>query len=203
MKRKMKKRGFTLMEVIVSSVMSTVVLFGVVSLLLMVMGSWARGEGRMDGENDARQAMRAMSDELREAMLVQVDADGMGLTYRKPAKNGAGDFTLPVAWDGVVRRLYYSNGSLWISDGATNRKIAKNVLTVDPFASASHRLNEERKVGATTGTAYKVFTPNPGAVITEVTMMVVISNKGGQSEETVRARKRETVVLRNVPEIIK
>lgn len=203
MKRNMKKRGFTLMEVIVSSVMSTVVLFGVVSLLLMVMGSWARGEGRMDGENDARQAMRTMSDELREAMLVVIDADGMGLTYRKPAKNVSGDFVLPVAWDGVIRRLFYENGSLWISDGVVKRKIAKNVLTVDPFASASHRLNEERKVGAVTGTAYKIFTPNPGVVISEVTMMVVISNKGGQSEETVRARKRETVVLRNVPEIIK
>jgi hypothetical protein len=40
-------------------------------------------------------------------------------------------------------------------------------------------------------------------LVSEVTVTIVTGSRGGQSAESVRAKKRERVVLRNVPQLIK
>lgn len=188
-----------------SAAISSIVLFASLTIFMGVMGSWARGESLMDGEDDARQAMRVISDELREAMWVSVDADGMGVTYRKPSKDASGDFVIPVVWDGLDRRIELDGSQIILEESATkSRAIARNVLTVDPFAGKAHISDAVRVQGNNvTGPAYRIFTPNSGSVISEITVMVVCGSHGGQAGEVVRARKREVIALRNVPELIK
>lgn len=203
--RRSKRSGFTLAEVIVSSVISSLVLSLAVSVFLMCIGSWARGESQMDGDGDTRKAMRSVAHELREAMWVSVDADGMGITFRHPRKDITGAFQTPVVWDGIDRRIFLDNSELVMTAGAgTRRRIATNVSEFDPFMGRSHAMDARREVGAVaTYPRYRIFTPNAGALTTEVIVQIVTGAKGGQVDEVIRARKRERIVLRNVPELIK
>lgn len=200
-----KRSGFTLTEVIVSSVISSLVLSLAVSVFLMCIGSWARGESQMDGDGDTRKAMRAVAHELREAMWVSVDADGMGITFRQPRKDASGAFQTPVVWDGVDRRIFLDQSELVMTAGpGTRRRLATNVTEFDAFQGRAHAMDARREVGGTTTFArYRIFTPNAGALTTEVVVQIVTGAKGGQVDEVIRSRKRERVVLRNVPELIK
>src|SRR5690606_38610602 len=177
-----------------------------VSVFLMCTSAWARGESRIDGETNVRQAVRIVSDELREAMWVKVDANGLGLSYRKPMKEATGEFKIPVVWDGKDRRIELQGTSIILEeDSSTKRIICRNVMSVDPFRTSTHAMNSAISQQATNATwqSYKIFEPNVGTFATEVTVTVVTSNRGGNVGEYVRARKREVVALRNVPELIK
>lgn len=202
-----KKAGASLAEVVVSSAMSSLVLLFAVSVFLLCTSSWVRGENMMDSDNEVRGAIRKVSDELREAMWVSVDANGMGLTYRKPKKDVNGDFELPVSWDGVDRRIEFNNGRLFLKPTSTTQKlICRNVLNTDPFVGIGDAFVAKKQV--VTGAlpsypAYKIFVPNTGSIVSEVTVTIVASNRGGKTGEITRSRRREVVALRNVPELIK
>jgi hypothetical protein len=203
-----RRSGFTLVEVVVSSIVSFIVLSSAVALFLGVIGAWARGESMMDGDNDTRQVVRIISDELREAMWVSVDADGMGITYRKPLKDASGDFDIPVVWDGIDRRIELNGSELEIDDGGTTRTIGRNVLSVDPFRLNAHALDSKRYVQdplapVPVAPSYRIFVGPATGLVSEVTVTIVTGSRGGQSAESVRAKKRERVVLRNVPQLIK
>ncbi|MBA4292363.1 hypothetical protein C0431_05280 [bacterium] len=203
-----RRSGFTLVEVVVSSIVSFIVLSSAVALFLGVIGAWARGESMMDGDNDTRQVVRIISDELREAMWVSVDADGMGITYRKPLKDASGDFDIPVVWDGIDRRIELNGSELEIDDGGTTRTIGRNVLSVDPFRLNAHALDSKRYVQdplapVPEAPSYRIFVGPATGLVSEVTVTIVTGSRGGQSAESVRAKKRERVVLRNVPQLIK
>ncbi|MBL8067973.1 MAG: prepilin-type N-terminal cleavage/methylation domain-containing protein [Armatimonadetes bacterium] len=204
--RHRRNKGFTLAEVVVGSVISTIVITAAVTMFIGVAAAWARGEGMIDGDSYTRQAVSIAADELREAIYVNVDADGMGVTYRKPKKDASGNFEVPIVWDGIDRRLFVSGGKLKLNDGTNTRTIAKNVLTKDPFMLHSTVYGSQRyntSYGEEEAPAYRVFVPNAGGLVSEVTVTVVTGSKGGKPGETVRSRKRERVVLRNVPELIK
>lgn len=208
MKRNSRRSGFTLVEVVVGSIISFIVLSSAVALFLGVIGAWARGESMMDGDNDTRQIVRIASDELREAMWVSVDADGMGITYRKPRKDASGDFEIPVVWDGIDRRMELNGANLEIDDGGSVRTIGRNVLSVDPFRLGTHALDSKRYVEdplnpTAAPPAYRIFEGPATGLVSEVTVTIVTGSRGGQAAESVRAKKRERVVLRNVPQLIK
>lgn len=201
------RKGFTLVEVVVGSAISFIVLTSAITLFIACVAAWGRGETMMDGENDTRQAIRVVSDELRQAMWVSIDADGMGITYRIPQKDAiTGDYSVPVVWDGVDRRIFLSGSNLRLKGtGGVERTIARNVLTVDPFMLSAHQYARKRKYGTAAEAAptYKIFTTNTTGIVSEVTIKIVTGKKGGQVDEWQRTRKRERVVLRNVPELIK
>lgn len=208
MKRNSRRSGFTLVEVVVGSIISFIVLSSAVALFLGVIGAWARGESMMDGDNDTRQIVRIASDELREAMWVSVDADGMGITYRKPRKDASGDFEIPVVWDGIDRRMELNGANLEIDDGGSVRTIGRNVLSVDPFRLGTHVMESKRYVEdplnpTAAPPAYRIFEGPATGLVSEVTVTIVTGSRGGQAAESVRAKKRERVVLRNVPQLIK
>ena len=206
MKNRSRKSGFTLTEVVVGSLISVIVLTSAVTMFIGVAAAWARGENTMSGENDTRQVVRLVGDELREAMWVSVDANGMGLTYRKPKKKVNGDFEIPVVWDGKDRRFFLDGTNLKLNDGTSTRVVARKVLSVDPFmlrntVGESVRYNTSQGVEA--APAYRIFIPNSTGLVSEVTVTIVTGNSGGKAGESMRSRKRERVVLRNVPELIK
>ncbi|MBS1707899.1 MAG: hypothetical protein JSS65_04165 [Armatimonadetes bacterium] len=201
----MKRRlvaGLSTVESLVASVITTMVLFTAVGAYLAGMGSWARGEAWIDVQQQSRNAVRSVSDELREAMYVTVDADGMGLSYRLPTKTVSGSFTVPLTWDGVNRRIYYSNGGLWVSDANTQVQVAKGVITMDPFLGADNARTVVIKSGTYTAPSYKIFVPDGNSTIRSITVCAVTRSRG-KGAETIHARHRETVFLRNVPSITK
>lgn len=184
-------RGTTLVEAMVASVVTGLVLFTAVGTLYSGMRSWIQGLGLINAELDGTQAVRRLNQELREAMSVQVASDGQSLTYRMPQRNAQGDFVVPPLWDGVQRRAIVtalSNGSYSLGFGIAGQEytISRNIILRDPEVS-----------GAPT---YRVFTPGPGGITRQVDVMIVTRTYGPRGAP-IYQRVRETLFLRNVPSI--
>ncbi|MBX3110643.1 MAG: hypothetical protein KF857_01425 [Fimbriimonadaceae bacterium] len=195
-------RGLSIVESLVASVISSMVLFVAISAYLAGMGSWARGESWIDVQQQSRNSVRVVSDKLREAMAVLVDLDGMGLTYKLPAKDSSGAFVVPLTWDGVTRRIYYSNGNLYTQDGLTVNQVATGIITIDPFLGADNARTVVIKNGAYSAPSYKIFSTD-GSVNPRSVIVCVVTKSRGKGAETIHARHRETIFLRNLPSITK
>ncbi len=181
------KQGTTLVEVLVASSLSVMVVFTTLGIFMSGMSDWARGQGRIDAESQSQAAVRQISDTLREAMAVSVDADGQGLRFRLPAKGEDGSFRVPAVWDGVERRIYHQSGKLMLAEGGRARELARGVILTDPnspYGDAS----------------YRIFSPNTGTVVRQLTVMVATRTNGAAGEK-VTGRTRETVYLRNIPDL--
>ncbi|MEQ1822892.1 MAG: hypothetical protein ABL949_10290 [Fimbriimonadaceae bacterium] len=171
-----------------ASLISVMVAGGAVASLIMGSSSWIKGSASLDADTSAERAVRRISAELREAMAVTVDGGGQGLTYRLPTKDGSGNFTSPITWDGVTRRIELSGEQIQIISGASTRVLIKNVTTTDP----------------STNTAYQLFTPGAGVVARAITIKVATSHvalKRQSNNQTRKSRYRETIYLRNIPEL--
>lgn len=183
-----KTRGVTLVETMTVTLMSTIVIFASLACFLQGASSWAKGQSHMTVEDQSRRSVRIISDELREAMSVFVDADGMGLTYRKPKLDAEGNFVTPVIWDGVTRRIYCSSGKIYLGPSGQERIVCRDVITTDP-----------KLVG---NPPYKTFVPAAGSITRAVDVKVVTSTNSGVDATKTISRKRETIFLRNVPELV-
>lgn len=181
-----KKQGFSLVEVLIAAGISTLALFSATTVFLAGMSNWAKGQGQIDAETNSQRAVRTIANELRQAMSVFPASDGMSVQYRMPQLDVNGDYVIPVVWDGVDRSIYYQNGEIKIEEGGVARVICRNVVTHDYRA-----VNEP---------AYKIFTPAPGSITRQITIQVVTRTNGARDEMVV-GRKRETIYLRNIPEL--
>ena len=205
------KKGFTIIEVLITSLISTMVLMAALSMFVMGSANWARGESAIDVESNSRQGVRRICNELREALYVSIDSDGQGLTYRKPVKDTNGDFVLPITWDGYDRRIYYSSGKILMSDGvSTAWQMARNVILKDPFLTSGSvdrtrimALEDSRYDDSNNSAdSYKIFIAGAGSVSRSVTVKLVTRNPGGL-RAVVHGRNRETIYLRNIPQVAK
>lgn len=185
MKRRSKNQGLTTVELLMASTISAGVLFTAVMLFLFGMAQWSRGEAHIAANNGSQIAVRLIAAELREAMSVTVDSDGLGLSYRLPKKDENGDWVSPVEWDGIARRMDYENGEIWVT-GVANRLICRHVVLNDPQWDGNH--------------AYKVFSAGSGSITRQLTIMVV-TKTNDYKQEWSTSRSRETIYLRNVPEL--
>jgi len=181
------QKGATLMETLTAATLTTMVLFTGVMVLISGMNSWAQGQGRINAEMQSQRSIREVSNQLRQAMSVIVDADGMGVTYRLPQVDGNGSFIVPAAWDGVFRRFDISNGNLRLTEGGAIRTICKNVILTDPKSPGG-------------ASAYVPFTKGIGAITRQVTVMIA-TRWNGKRDQYVTSRARETIYLRNVPQL--
>jgi hypothetical protein len=189
MKRSRLKRGLSLVEVVTAAVISTLVIVGAMTIFLAGMRDWTRGAQRMDAEIQSRQAMRTISSTLRGAMVVTVDADGQGLDFRMPKIDAAtGLYVSPVVWDNVTRKIKYISGKIVLQEtGNPDRTLATNVITTDPKNANA---------------AYRIFVPGPGAITRQLTAKVVCVATNAQGQQSL-GRKRETIFLRNIPQLTK
>lgn len=180
-----RRSGFTLIETLTASSVGSLVIFGITSTLLMGMAGWAKGQGAINSSTDSQKSIRMIAGELREAMEVVVDANGLGLTYKLPAKAGT-DYAQPIAWDGITRRIRYrvddGVGMLEIGSGGAYRVLAKNVSNVDP----------------SNGNAYQIFVPGAGTLTREVQLKLTLDNKGDKAERE-KTIAVESFYLRNIP----
>jgi len=181
-----RRRGVTLIEVLVSSFITILCLSAAVGIFLLGMATWLRGQARIDANGTSEHAVRNMSNELREAMLLTVDGNGQGITYERPAKDASGNYTVPLTWDGVTRRFYLdANGNIqWSVNGINQKLLCTNVTTTDPV----------------TNKPYVIFTPAAGTLFHSLTIEVA-NQKSSYEQEQASSRSRETVYLRNVPSL--
>lgn len=184
-RRSRRIRGLSLYESIMAAGLTATVLVAGVAVFILAMASWYRGQGKIDAEASSQIAVRIASEQLRQAMAITVDADGYGLTYKIPAVDGTGAYALPLAWDGVTRRIELRSGNLNIVTGSSTRTICKNVIKTDPLTTGG------------TGT-YLTFTSGAGTITRAITVMVVAQRNSFEAE-TVTSRSRETLYLRNIP----
>lgn len=184
MANRKRQRGVSMVEVLVATTLSVMVVFTTLSVFLSGAGSWARGESMISNESDSKLAVRMVVDELREAMQVNVAADGLSVTYRLPVKDSSGRFRTPLQWDNVNRRIFFADGALWKQTGGTTTRLASHVILTDPLSSGGTQ-------------SYRLFTPNRDSIHTQLAVMVVTRSHRGTRQESV-GRFREIVYFRNV-----
>lgn len=182
-------RGATMIEVLTASFMTVMVVTTAVATMLYGLSSWAKGQGRIYAETDSQKAIRLISMELREAMSVIVDGDGLGLSYRRPQLDVNGNYITPAVWDNVNRRIELSGSTLRIVTDGQARTICTGVVLTDPLTSGG------------TGT-YRVFQAPAGAITRQITVQVVTRRNTYKTMQSY-SRSRETIFLRNVPELSK
>lgn len=180
-----KNFGGSLVEVSVAAVVGTMVLGTALTLFIAGAGMWVRGSEMVEAESQSRQAIRVISDQLRQAMVVVVDGNGQGVTYRLPTRNATtGIFNVPAVWDGVNRRMFHQNGNIILQENTATRVICRNVVLQDPQNGNAN---------------YTIFSAPPVALIREVTVQVV--TRRTRQGRSYLGRKRETVYLRNIPKL--
>lgn len=169
-----------------AAVFTVLVLTGAFAALLSGSSAWIRGGGSMNAEATAQRAVRKVAHELRQAMVVTVDGDGRGLTYRMPMVDGSGSYTVPPVWDGVTRRIELAGANLDIIENGNRRRLASGVILTDPLGNQS----------------YRIFTAGAGAVTRQITVQLAVQ-KNTVKDYQVSSRSRETIFLRNIPELIR
>lgn len=187
MKRRRLTRGTTLLETLTVATMSCFVLTGAVGAFLATSAASLVGQSKLDTQTGAQNAVRVASLELREALSVTVDSDGRGLSYTKPAKQANGTYTMPLVTDGVNRRIWLTNTGRLMMTGINEdqpRLLCRGVVTTDP----------------TTNQTYRIFTAGSGMITRSLTIQVV-SQASTTSSSVRSSRARESVFLRNVPEL--
>jgi hypothetical protein len=186
---KSKRAAQTLVEMVLALSLTALVFIVGISTFLLGMSSWFRGESRIGAEGTTEHAVRQIAMTLRTAMSVTVDSNGQGLSYRLPAVDGTGTFLSPAVWDGVNRRIELDGTSINVTgDSLPNQDICDNVVLTDPLSSGG------------TG-SYKIFTPGAGTITRSLTVMVVAQQSSYNSTTPVYGRHRETIYLRNIPQL--
>lgn len=187
--RRRGDRGVTLMETLTAATLTVIVLFTGIMVMVSAMNSWAQGQGRINAELQSQRAVRELSYQLRQAMAVTVDANGLGVNFRLPQKDGDGNYVVPAVWDGVTRRFEIANGKLTLTEAGASRALCNNVILTDP-----------KSVGG--NTPYIPFVPGTGSIVRQLTVMVA-TRWNGKRDKLVTSRARETIYLRNIPQLSK
>ncbi len=186
-RRTRRCRGVSLVEAMLASTLTAITLTTALSLYIVGLMAWYRGEGNIDAESTSHTAIRLVANELRQAMSVTVDGNGSGLTYYLPQKDGNGTNIVPEVSDGVTRRIELDGTTINMIANGQTRKVCPNVILTDPLSPGG------------TG-AYQIFVAGAGTTTRSVTIMVV-TQRPGYGAELVTSRNRETVYLRNVPQL--
>lgn len=182
--RATRKRGATLTEVVLGAGISSAVLIAGVGTFLMGMRSWVKGEANMEASSSSQKALRTVSNELREAMSITINSSGTRVDYVRPKREADGTFTNPMVGDGISRSVERVGTTLVIRTGSTTRTLAKDILARKPGDASDYRL----------------FTA-PAAAVSRSLTMEIVAGKPGFRAETIIERSRETLYLRNVPQL--
>jgi prepilin-type N-terminal cleavage/methylation domain-containing protein len=125
-----RNQGFTLIELLISASILAMVLAIGASVFVGTGTSFKRGLNATISDDQARVAIDVVTRTLRESVAVSIDPDGMGVSYRMPAKMASGDLVQPVKWDGVQRRFFVQNGNLMRSEAGKTWILIPNVMSV-------------------------------------------------------------------------
>lgn len=134
----MRRQGFTLIELLTGMTVMGFVIVGTMTLLVTGMKSFKRTSYDVDITNQNSQALRRMSETLRQAMNVTITNNGTVISFNLP-KMGAVDVVTgekevqdPLTSDGVARSytVNFSAGTLVEQPGG--RVLATSIAATDP-----------------------------------------------------------------------
>lgn len=132
-----KRRGFTLAELLASMVAFVMALGATFALQINASKSMTRVQSDMNVQTRSSQAMRRITDTLRQAMTVTLSSDGKTVTYTLPKLTTATDIVTgekelvyPMVSDGVTRSFVVSGSNLISNPGG--RILVRNISSIDP-----------------------------------------------------------------------
>jgi prepilin-type N-terminal cleavage/methylation domain-containing protein len=112
----MKRRGFTLVEVMTSTVLVSVLIMSALALLSSSLSSFNKTDKRLEMSDEGAIALRKVSEELRSAVVVDILSSGREVAFELPLRNthadpvtGEYEYATPVVTDGIDRRYYVTN----------------------------------------------------------------------------------------------
>ncbi len=177
----------TLVEVSVAATLTVMVMGASLSICIYGVSGFFKNQAKVDSESASQLAIRKIAIELREAMSVTVDSNGNGLNYVKGTADSSGNLVIPLATDGVTRRIAVSGTTITITSGTITRTLIRNVIMTDPTNNNA---------------AYQMFTTNGSGITRFLNVMLVIQAQDSPYKVST-SRSRETIYLRNVPESIR
>lgn len=136
----MKKRGFSLVEVLTASALLAIMILAAMSLLANTLRSFHRTDRQVDVSDASAITLRRISEQLRSAVSVEILASGREVAFELPLRNstldpltGEYEYATPVRSDGIDRRYYVNSaGELMYREGSnTPKRIMTRILAKD------------------------------------------------------------------------
>ncbi|MCH8274326.1 MAG: prepilin-type N-terminal cleavage/methylation domain-containing protein [Armatimonadetes bacterium] len=181
----MKRRGFTLTELLIGTVITAILILTALALLTSGLASFGKTDTRFDLSGTGALAMRRITEELRSAMVVNIATDGRSMTYELPVLaagvdpvTGEREYVYPLEPDGVVRRLAVDDGTLWHQVGLNEpRPLVKNLSDTDPQEGSAYYGQQYpvfafASVGSTNGLVVTLISEKELIRTTEVSRML-------------------------------
>ncbi|HWP30282.1 MAG TPA: prepilin-type N-terminal cleavage/methylation domain-containing protein [Fimbriimonadales bacterium] len=122
----MKKRGATLIELMVGVSLTALLILSALTLFTEGLSSLNRTDTRLVLTQDGALTMRRITESLREACSVEISPDGRTLYYELPLRNtvpdpltGEYEFVTPIVSDGIERSYYVKEDTLYSQVGSS------------------------------------------------------------------------------------
>jgi len=186
----MRRRGFTLIELLTAMTVMGFVILGTLTLLITGMKSFKKTTADVDITNQNAQALRRVSETLRQAINVTISGNGTVVSFNLP-KMGAVDSVTgeaevldPLTSDGVARSytVNFTSGTLVEQPGG--RVLVKNLASKDPQVGSAQYNQAYTPFQLTTFGSYRAVTVN---LITTQAL----------TDQTRNMRMKTTAVVRN------
>lgn len=141
-----RNRGISLVELLVGVTLMSLLFIVGMSLFTSSLSSLTRTDRRLDITESNALALRRVSEELRSAFTLSIEPSGQAIFYEMPevdttidSVTGEREYLYPLRGDGITRRIYFQNGSLYHQVGTDKaREIADEVVTIDPDPYSSY-----------------------------------------------------------------
>jgi type II secretory pathway pseudopilin PulG len=184
---KMKKRyrGFTMIELLLSTSLIALVVGTLVFAQVNLMRDWQRGMNREQVERETQRAMRNARQTIIESRTVTVNSAGTLVTFQLPARDLSGNYTVPLSTEtGTARTLqvHWSSGELRLTQDGNTRVLLRSI---------SQTYN---------GESYRPFTLNqyaPGMAVLHIRLSVR-REAAGPGRPIASTWVEETILLRNI-----
>lgn len=186
-----RRRGMTLVEILVALGIVAMVILGSVSLLLSGLTSFSRtsSDAALTGTN--AQGLRRVSECLRTAMSVTVSPDGRTVSYQVPALSGSTDpvtgereYSEPMVSDGTTRSFVVNRTARTLTETATGRVLVRNITDTDPQPGSTQY-----------GQTYAPFSVTTIGSARAVTINLITQERA--ANQTRYIRLKTTAVIRN------
>jgi hypothetical protein len=173
----MKKRGFTLVELLSGMSTMVVVLLGTLTLLVTGLKSFKKTSSDVDITNQNANSMRKISETLRQAMNVTISNSGKTITFNLPRMGavdpvtGEKELLEPLTSDGVSRSFNVDFAAGKLTQNPGGKILISNLAATDPLQGSSQYNQAYTPFQLTTIGSYRAITINL------ITTQTVVENK--------------------------
>lgn len=162
----MKKRAFTLVELLTGMSILSLVLLGTMTLLVTGLKSFRKTTNDVDITNQNSNTLRKVSETLRQAINVTISNSGKTVTFNLPKVGGVDPVTgekelvEPIVSDGVSRSyvIDFTTGKLTENPGG--RVLIKDIAAKDPLPDSSQYNQAYTPFQLTSIGSYRAVTVN-------------------------------------------